>query len=237
MKNINPTLRPSINHNNRQPWNWLVYQCNDKFLHKYSPYYKGTLYDLGCGTRPYESFFLNFAHKYVGIDWGSSVHKLKADIVADLNKPLPVESNCADTIVCLSVLEHLCEPQCLIDEAYRMMKPGATIILQVPWQWWIHEAPYDFFRYTPYGLRYMLEKAGFSNVEVQPTCGFFSMWFLKMNYFSLRFIKGPRLLRGIIKLCLMPCWYLGQATAPLLDKLDKDWAAETVSYYVIADKK
>ncbi len=229
-------LHPSQSHKNRRPWNWLVYKSNDKFLQKYSSCYKGTMYDLGCGTRPYESFFLNFADKYVGIDWGSTIHSLQADIVADLNKPLPVESNCADTIVCLSVLEHLCEPQTLLNEAYRMMKSGGTIILQVPWQWWIHEAPYDFFRYTPYGLRYMMQKAGFMNVDVQPTSGFFSMWLLKMNYFSLRLIKGPRVMRGVIKLCLMPFWYFGQLAAPVLDKLDKDWAAETQGYYVSALK-
>ena len=226
----------STTHNNRKPWNWLVYQSNDQFLNKYSYLYKGNLYDLGCGARTYEDYFLQFASEYIGLDWGSSVHDLKADIVADLNKPLPVESACADTVVCLSVLEHLCEPQTLLNEAYRMMKPGAAMILQVPWQWWIHEAPYDFFRYTPYGLKYMFEKAGFVNIEVEPTTGFFSMWFIKMNYFTLRFIKGPRLIRGIKKAIVLPFWYIGQKIAPTLDKLDKNWAAESQGYYVVAMK-
>jgi SAM-dependent methyltransferase len=226
----------SDNHNNKKPWNWLVYKNNDLFLNKYTQLYKGNLYDLGCGARTYEPYFLQFADRYVGLDWGASVHDLKADIVADLNKPLPVDSNCADSIVCLSVLEHLCEPQNLLNEAYRMLKPGASIILQVPWQWWIHEAPYDFFRYTPYGLKYMFEKAGFKQIEVEPMCGFFSMWFVKMNYFSLRFIKGPRIFRGIKKAIFLPFWYIGQKIAPTLDKLDKNWAAESQGYYVVAKK-
>ena len=213
-----------------------MYQSNDQFLNKYSYLYKGNLYDLGCGARTYEDYFLQFADKYIGLDWGSSVHDLKADIVADLNKPLPVVSACADTVVCLSVLEHVCEPQTLLNEAYRMIKSSAAIILQIPWQWWIHEAPYDFFRYTPYGLKYMFEKAGFENIEVEPTTGFFSMWFIKMNYFSLRFIKGPRLVRGIKKAIVLPFWYIGQKIAPTLDKLDKNWAAETQGYYVMAKK-
>jgi SAM-dependent methyltransferase len=227
----------SDNHNNKKPWNWLVYKCNDQFLNKYSHLYKGTMYDLGCGARTYEPYFLQYVPTYIGVDWGASVHDLKAEIVADLNKPLPINNNSADTIVCLSVLEHLCEPQTLVNEAYRILKPGGAIILQVPWQWWIHEAPYDFFRYTPYALKYMFEKAGFTNVEVEPTTGFFSMWFIKMNYFSLRFIKGPKIFRGIKKAIFLPFWYLGQKIAPTLDrKLDNNWAAEAQGYYVVAKK-
>ena len=79
---------------------------------------------------------------------------MKADIVADLNKPLPIESEVADVVVSISVLEHLCEPMTMLSESFRILKPGGSILLQVPWQWWIHEAPYDFYRYSPYGLNY-----------------------------------------------------------------------------------
>ena len=229
-------IKASKTHQGRMPWNWLVYQSSDKFLNKYSKYYKGGLYDLGCGARDYEDFFLQFSDRYIGVDWGTSNHEFKADIEADLNKPLPLGSNCADTVVSLSVLEHLCEPQTLLNEAFRIMKPGAYMILQVPWQWWIHAAPYDYFRYTPYGLKYMFEKAGFQDIEIEPMSGFFSMWFLKMNYFTLRFIKGPRFMRGIKKACVLPFWYIGQSIAPFLDKLDKNWAAESTGYYVVAKK-
>jgi hypothetical protein len=110
------------------------------------------------------------------------------------------------------------------------------MVLQVPWQWWIHEAPYDFFRYTPYGLKYMFDKAGFSDVVVEPQCGFFTMWLLKFNYFSLRLIRGPRPLRWALRTVFSVIWYLDQKAAPYLDKLDKNWAAETSGYFVTARK-
>jgi len=191
---------------------------------------------LHVGQEPMRIIFYSFQAVILALIGGASVHDLKVDIVADLNKPLPVESACADTVVCLSVLEHLCEPQTLLNEAYRIMKPVAVMVMQVPWQWWIHEAPYDFFRYTPYGLKYMFEKAGFQNIEVEPSTGFFSMWFVKMNYFSLRLIKGPRLFRGIKKAIFLPFWYIGQTISPTLDKLDKNWAAESQGYFVVAKK-
>jgi len=229
-------IEASKTHNNRRAWNWLVYQSSDEFLNKYAPHYKGSLYDLGCGVRAYEPFFLNFSDSYTGIDWGSSIHDTKADIFADLNLPLPVDSAVADTVVCLSVLEHLSEPQTLLNEAYRIMKPGATMILQVPWQWKLHEEPYDFFRYTPYGLRHLFTKSGFKDIEIEATSGFFSMWVLKINYFTLGLITGPRIFRAIKRALFQPMWYIGQKLAPTLDKLDKNWAVESQGYYVIAKK-
>ena len=110
------------------------------------------------------------------------------------------------------------------------------MILQVPWQWWIHEAPHDYFRYTPYGLKYMFEKAGFVDVEVEPQSGFFTTSIVKMNYFSARFIRGPRPLRWLIKAILVPFWTIGQVLAPYLDKLDRNWAAEAQGYFVLAKK-
>ena len=230
-------MRISQQHPNRKSHNWLIYDVGDRDLLKYSQHYKGTLYDLGAGESPYKDFFLGFADQYIAVDWAGSFHDTKADIAADLNKPLPIESEAADTVVSLSVMEHLCEPQIMLNEAYRILKPGGRIVLQVPWQWWIHEAPYDFFRYTPYGLKYLFEKAGFVDVVVEAQSGFFTMLTLKVNYFSKRFIRGPQPLCWLIKAVLLPFWYLGQKAAPLLDKLDRNWALETSGYYVTAKKR
>lgn len=225
----------SQHHTNRRAHNWLIYDVADRFLSKSIPHYQGSLYDLGAGESPYKNFFLQHAKQYIAVDWAGSLHNTKADIAADLNMPLPISAEVADTVVSLSVMEHLCEPQTMLNEAFRILKPRGGV-LQVPWQWWIHEAPYDFFRYTPYGLKYMVDKAGFVDVVVEPQSGFFTMWLLKFNYFSLRLIRGPRLLRWAIRAVLLPIWYLDQKAATYLDKLDKNWAAETTGYFVTARK-
>jgi SAM-dependent methyltransferase len=131
----------SQNHGNRRSYNWLAYDASDKFLEKLTPFYKGTLYDLGAGDSPYKDFFLQHADDYIAVGWAGSYHAIRADIVADLNAHLPIESEVADAVVSLSVLEHLREPQTMLDEAFRILKPGGGLVLQVPWQWWIHEAP------------------------------------------------------------------------------------------------
>jgi len=229
-------LKASRSHSNKQQYNWLAYKIMDRWLEEYSKYYKGILVDLGCGTAPYKEFFLQYAEKYIGVDWTNTLHNSKADIVSNLNEKIELSDSYADTIVSLSVMEHLCEPQIFLNESYRILKEDGVMILQVPFQWWVHEAPYDYFRFTPYGLKYIFGKAGFQDIHIQPQAGFFTMWFLKMNYFSLRWIKGSKIRRMITKACLVPIWYLAQKAAPWLDRKHRSWSLESVGFFVIAKK-
>ena len=224
-------------HSNRGWHNWSIYNTGDRFLEKYSKHLKGHLVDLGCGEAPFKEYFLQFVDKYTGVDWSNTFHNSAADVVSDLNVGINLDDKVADSIISLSVMEHLCEPQAFLNESYRILKQGGAMVLQVPWQWHVHEAPHDYFRYTPYGLKYMFEKAGFVDIEVEAQCGFFTTWIVKMNYFSARFIRGPKPLKWIIGAALLPFWTLGQVLAPYLDKLDRNWDAETQGYFVLARKK
>jgi SAM-dependent methyltransferase len=222
-------------HANRRPHNWLIYDIGDEWLNRFTDHYKGHLYDLGCGEMPYKAWLLNYTDTYTGVDWGSSLHDLKADILADLNEPLPIENEVADTVISLSVMEHLREPQVFLSEAHRILKQGGAMILQVPFMWWVHEAPYDYYRYTQFGLQYVFEKAGFVDVQVYPQTGFWSMWTLKFNYQSTRLIRGPWPIRKATALLLRSIWAIDQRIAPWLDKHWKG-EGETAGYFVVAKK-
>lgn len=229
-------MKPSKFHSNRDSVNWLAYKIGDRFLEQHSSLYKGHLVDLGCGEAPYKEYFLQYADHYTGVDWTKTLHNSKADIVSDLNKKIEMDNDVADTVVTLSVMEHLCEPQVFLNEAYRILKKNGYIILQVPFQWWVHEAPHDYFRYTPYGLKYLFDKAGFKEVEIKPQSGFFTMWLLKFNYFTSRFTTIRKPFGWLIKAVLIPFWFINQIVAPLLDKTDRVWSAETSGYWVTAKK-
>jgi len=179
---------------------------------------------------------LQQADHYVGVDWASSLHDVKADIVANLNRTLPIEEAVANTVVAISVLEHLPKPQLMLNEAWRILRPGGYLVLQVPWQWCIHEAPHDYYRYSSYGLRYLLEQAGFEEVDVQPQGGFFTMLVLKLNYFSRRFIRGAGPVRLMLAGLFRVAWYIGQSVAPWLDRLDRNQDAETAGYFITAKR-
>lgn len=222
-------------HNNRNYYNWVIYDIGDMWLRKFSDKYKGRLYDLGCGEMPYKKWLLNFADDYVGVDWGNTLHEFRADIIADLNQVLPIDDEVADTVFSISVMEHLCEPQLFLNESHRILKSGGTIVLQVPFMWHLHEAPYDYFRYTRYGLRYMFEKSGFSDICIYPTTGFWVMWTLKFNYQTRRLIRGPWFIRIISRFFLRLVWSINQHLAWYLDKVWKI-EDETAGYFVIARK-
>lgn len=229
-------MKPSRLHTNRKIYNWLIYNQSDKIIEKYSKYINGHLVDLGCGEAPLKNYFLNFADKYTGIDWSKSSHNVKADIMSDLNKEIKLKNSIADCITSFSLLEHLLEPQNLINESFRVLKSGGVIIFQVPWQWWIHEEPYDYFRYSPYALENMFSKVGFTKIEIEPIGGFFTMLTMKINYFSLRFLQIPKYFKTIIMILFLPFWITSQLFAPILDKLDKNWKAETQGFFIIAWK-
>ncbi len=193
--------------------------------------------DLGCADKPFEEFFIQYVDRYIGADWTNCLHDSKADIVADLNKELPIENDFADTIVSLNVLEHLYNPQLFLKESFRVLKDDGTIILHIPFQWWVHEAPHDYFRYTPYGLRYLLGEAGFTDIMVQPVAGFFTTILMKINYFSLKAIKGSKFRRMMMQNLLKPLWYINQKVAPILDNRHRGWSLEAQSFFVVAQKK
>lgn len=197
--------------------------------------FHGTVLDIGCGERPFENDILEHADEYIGIDWSQTLHRLHADVVADANRPLPFRDKCADHIVSLEVLEHLAEPDVMLREALRLLKPGGKLTLSMPFQWWVHEAPWDYQRYTRFGLEHHLHKAGFKDLAITPRTGFWSMWILKFNYQTARLVRGPQLLRWLLGALLAPMWWLNQSIAPSLDRLWPD-ERETAGYFVTATK-
>lgn len=220
---------------NKLHHNWLIKKAVNDKLRARLPDLTGRVLDLGCGTRPFEQDILQHAVEYIGIDWGNTLHDLRADIVCDLNKPLPIESDYADHIVTFEVMEHLSEPQIMLSEAFRILRNGGGLTLSVPFQWWVHEAPWDFYRYTNFGLKHLLEKAGFTDITVKPTTGFWSMWFLKLNYQTTRLIRGPRLVRILARAVLIPFWWTFQILAPILDSAWRE-DRETAGYFATARK-
>jgi SAM-dependent methyltransferase len=65
------------------------------------------------------------------------------------------------------VLEHIPEPEMIISEIYRVLKLNGKLLLNVPFYYCIHEAPHDFYRFTEFALRYLLEKVGFKIIKLE----------------------------------------------------------------------
>ncbi|TCK07127.1 methyltransferase domain-containing protein [Marinobacterium mangrovicola] len=215
--------------------NWLYKKIINKFVFHRLSSINGLVLDFGCGLCPFKSDILGVAEGYVGIDWSDTLHSLRADIIADLNKKIPIKSACADHIVSFEVLEHLSEPMHMLNEAFRILKNGGEITISVPFQHWVHEAPWDYYRFTRYGLYYLLQKAGYVDVHIQHMSGFWSMWLMKLNYQTKRLVRGPNFFKLMMRIILVPFWWLNQNVGPILDRF---WFEdrETIGYFVTARK-
>lgn len=228
-------MKISRQHPNRRLHNWLLYDINDRWLDAHKHLVKGRTADLGCGGSPYKPWVLENAEEYTGVDWSATTHELNADIICDLNLGVDLPSDSVDTVLCLSVLEHLREPKQFLSEVHRVLKPDGTLILQVPFMWWVHEAPHDYYRFTQHGLEYLLNEVGLADIEVNPQTGFWVMIALKLNYQSMKFVRGNSLIKRISAGILCPFWWLSQKIAPVLDAV---WGSrnETAGYFVVARK-
>jgi len=128
-------------------------------------YARGRLLDVGCGAKPYRSVFTE-VHEYIGLDWPGSM----ADVHGDAMQ-LPFADASFDTLLCNQVLEHVPEPWRLMDEAARVLKPGGFLILTAPQTWHLHHVPFDYYRYTCFGLKFLADRSGLEIVDLEPTCG------------------------------------------------------------------
>lgn len=134
----------------------------------------GTVLDFGCGTKPYEEMFA--CDKYIGLDYETEVSSrnpnLKADFFYD-GKTIPFPDNHFDSVFSSEVLEHVFNPDQILTELHRVMKPGAKMLLSCPFFWPEHEQPYDYARYSSFGLKALMEKNGFEVVNFEKTGNYF----------------------------------------------------------------
>ncbi|MDT8411454.1 MAG: class I SAM-dependent methyltransferase [Vicingaceae bacterium] len=135
-------------------------------------YVSGNLLDLGCGKVPLYAAYENYISDVTCVDWQNTIHKNPfLDIETDINQPLPIENENFDTVILSDVLEHIRKPEELIAEIHRIMKPNGKFMLNVPFFYWLHEQPFDYFRYTKFALQSMLEDAGFKVLKLEPMGG------------------------------------------------------------------
>lgn len=116
-----------------------------------------TLLDFGCGSMPYKSLFK--CQKYIGCDIERSGHD-ETDKVADVfydGHNLPFPDNSFDYILVSEVFEHVSNIDEILEELKRIMKSSGKMFITIPFCLEEHEQPYDFRRFTSYGLRTFLE--------------------------------------------------------------------------------
>ncbi|MBR0190710.1 MAG: methyltransferase domain-containing protein [Thermoguttaceae bacterium] len=145
----------------------LVQHIADFYTDAIPKYCKGILADVGCGTVPFYGFYKDYVDSVITIDWENTIHPNQyVDFFEDLNQGIhSVESNSVDSVICSDVLEHIYQPMNLLNSISDILKPGGILLLNVPFHFYIHEIPFDYYRYTNFALEKMLNDSGFEVLE------------------------------------------------------------------------
>jgi SAM-dependent methyltransferase len=198
--------------------------------------------DAGAGEGRFKPDFAR--QRYIGLDlavgdtdWDYG----DLDVVADLLH-LPFADAVFEATLCTQTLEHVAEPALVIRELGRVLQPGGRLYLTAPQSWHQHQKPHDYFRYTSFGLRYLIEGVGLRVESIQPLGGYF--WFLSFQLQMLIYWAVPKPSARWKRACLWPLkLVLGlvfQAIVPLLlfylDPLDRA-KDETFGHACVAVKE
>jgi SAM-dependent methyltransferase len=201
---------------------FLHYRSLFSDLEKASVHAHGRLLDIGCGNKPYKPMFDGRVSQHIGCDVVQSSES-RADVIC-LATNLPFRDGCYGTVLVTQVIEHVADHQALLRETFRILEGDGVVILSGPMYWPLHEEPHDFFRFTEYGLRFLLENLGFVEIEI---CKDGGKWAL-CGQVLIHTISATRLERA----------FLIRAINRLFSYLDDNRHAgnNTMNYVVVARK-
>jgi len=186
-----------------------------KFYHflvkTFAPEYRGKTYKMKIGSifKEYDesNIILNLGSGPVYFENRTDIINVdifafdEVDIVADCEE-LPIENDTVDLIINMAMLEHVKNPEAVVKEMYRILKPEAGAICYIPFMVPFHAAPHDYKRWTLPGMKRLFHE--FSNIDADiaagPTSGM--LWVLQ-EWVSILLSFGSRRLHDIVFIILM----------------------------------
>jgi len=171
-------------------------------------YLRGRCLDVGCGDQPYRSLLLHppfEISELLGLDRASDRCQHTPPDLVWMEGKIPLPDDSFDSAICTEVLEHCPNPREILAEVHRVLKPGSTLLITVPFLWPLHEVPHDWCRYTPFALSHLLESVGFVVCELR-SLGGYDRSLAQMLGLWLRRRPMNRYLRAALTLLLYPIW-------------------------------
>ncbi len=172
--------------------------------------------DAGAGEGNYREYFTTQRYTSAWI-WASVMRRgtIRGSMWLAILTALPFAPATFDASLNVVTLEHVREPARVLTQIACALAPGGRFLLIAPHEWEEHQQPHDYFRYTRYGLDYLLRQAGFAGIEIRPVGGFFFRSLSRRLFNALQFFPGP--LMPLAAIFFVPPALL----LPLLDPLDR----------------
>jgi len=151
-------------------------------IKKFSGFISGKTLDVGCGSKPYAHLFSKIT-SYKGMDIEKSGHKHQyeyIDVFYD-GERFPFEENSFDSLVFFEVLEHVFNSDNFFKQIKKVVKPEGYCLITIPFIWGEHEQPYDFARYSSFGLKHLFDTHGFEIIQHKKYLTDFRLIFLLIN--------------------------------------------------------
>lgn len=150
---------------------WLVFRKSRRALRSIGEKCRGTVLDIGAGARRVESLippdcsYISLDYMETAVDW----YETRPHVFGD-GQFLPFKDDTIDTVLLLDVLEHLPKPDKALAEARRVLRPGGSLHISVPFLYPLHDSPYDFQRWTSHGMKQLAVRHGFA-IKGESTSG------------------------------------------------------------------
>jgi SAM-dependent methyltransferase len=122
--------------------------------------------DFGCGSRPYEPWFVAAGARYEGADIEG-----QTEVRVDREGRLQAPDAQFDVVASFQVLEHVWDVRRYLREAWRVLRADGRLLLSTHGAWPYHPHPGDFRRWTAEGLRREVAAQGFELVRMRPVVG------------------------------------------------------------------
>jgi len=216
-------------------WKWLK-----KGILSSQKYLKGKCADIGAGVAPYEKYIVPYVEEYIVTD-NEKTHKcmfknsktqfLNADI-----KNLPFENESVDTVVLTQVLEHVDDPFKALREVKRVLKTEGILIFSVPFIYHAHAVPYDYYRFSEYGLKKICDDLGFEIKEFLYQGYFGTAVVSIVNGFIWELASKNKYLRNFVFLPFLLVFFtVNNLAGILLDKIkNKNF---TPNFWLVVQKR
>lgn len=146
--------------------------------------------DAGAGDERYKPIFAHTRYESADFAAAESMTYGNLTYVCDLTR-VPVEDARFDAIICTQVLEHVPDPIAVLNELNRILKMDGLLFLTTPLFFEEHMHPYDFYRYTQHGLRYLSSRCGFVAERILPLEGFAGTLSYQLEFAALNLPMKP----------------------------------------------